>query len=325
MRVCILGDTGLLGQAFVNQLAGEEREEILGISSSKFRGSRFWKPLRGRYLHRVIDLLQNKKQFLNEVRKFKPQVLINCAALAGLEECERQPELAKRLNAELPGALAELADREGFDFVHFSSDQVFDGLKGRPYEEEDPPHPLNWYGVTKQLGEAKILRVNPQALIVRTNIVGFRDRDGTPPFAEWLCRSLTERQEITLFEDYVTSPIHVRDLSRLVWKTYKKRLSGILHLAARDAASKYQLGQQLAVLAGLDFSKVRRGRLKDSVLVSTRPPYLALDVSRAEKELGFTFPTVHHTVRNLAEDFKFRLEGADHATISDRFFPDPQN
>lgn len=325
MRVCILGDSGLLGQTLVQKWAAEPSESVLGISSSDFQESRFWKPLKGYYEHRTVDLLRDKEGFLAEVKRFKPRLLINCVALTHLAECERNKDLAERLNARLPEALAEAVEEQGIDFIHFSSDQVFDGRKRKPYQEGDPLRPVNWYGRTKQSAEEGIGKRNSKALIVRTNIVGFRDRKGNLPFAEWLCQSLIEGKEITLFEDYVTSPIHVRDLSDLVRRAYDAHLSGILHLAARDSVSKYELGYKFAAVAGLDFSKVRRGRLRDSGLVPVRPGFLALDVSRGEEQLGLTFPSVADTVKNLSVDFKVRFKRVNHATDSNKFPTRTQN
>lgn len=313
MRVCVIGDSGLLGQALVQELLQERSSAVMGVSSSEFSGTRYWRPFQARYEHQAIDLLRNRDTFLKHVLKFNPELIVNCAALTDIAECERHKELAEKLNVQLAGWLAQLSAREGIDFIHFSSDQVFDGRRKTHYGEEDPPCPINWYGKTKWLGEREVQKNYGGALIVRTNIVGFKDYGERPVFAEWLCQSLVDLDEITLFDDYITSSIHVRALSHLVLCAYAKKISGVLNLVTRDCASKYELGERFARLARLDFSAVKKGALVTSGLTPPRPSYLALNTARGEKALNVMFPSVEDTTKELLEDFKLRFEGISHA------------
>ncbi len=313
MKVCILGDSGLLGQSLVQRIAGESENKVWGISPSAFAPTPFWSPLWGSYEHKVLNLLNEEKELESWLREWNPELLINCAGLVDLAECERSPQGAERLNAEIPEKLAQVAAERRIPLVHFSTDQVFDGKKQTPYEEGDRVNPISVYGRTKQLGEERVMQCQPKALIVRTNIVGFRDRSHGKPFAEWLCQALAEKEEITLFDDYVTSSMHVRDLSELILEAHRKGLSGIYHFATHDAASKFDFGKRLATRLGLDFLRVKRGQLKEANLVPKRPPYLALSVHKAEKALGKIFPNVGDTVEKLAQDFKVRFKEVGNA------------
>ena len=71
-----------------------------------------------------------------------PDWLVNCAALANLEECEANPERAKMINVDVPAELAKACAERGIRFVHISTDAVFDGKKKDPYVEGDIPNPF---------------------------------------------------------------------------------------------------------------------------------------------------------------------------------------
>lgn len=312
MRICILGDSGLLGQALVQKIGGERENEILGISSSEFRPSLYWTPLRSPYKHQKVNLLTEERIFLETIKRFKPDLIINCVALTDLWACEKDPDFAEKINALLPARLAHLSEAQGIDLIHISTDQVFDGQKGRPYVEEDETRPLNVYGRTKLQGEENIIKKHSAVLIVRTNFVGFRDRSRKETFAEWLSRSLLNSLEITLWENYVTSSLHIRDLCDLIWQSYLKKCRGIFHIATRNSLSKYEFGRLLAIEMGYDFSQVQKGRLEENSPL-LRPYYLALDVTKGEKALNILFPQCIQTVKKIAQDLRLRLKESCHA------------
>ena len=312
MKVCIAGDSGLLGQAFVQVLTEEKDNEVWGVSSSPFGGTPFWRPLRGFCQHKVYHLPEEFPDFSSELKNFAPDILINCTALADIKACEENPAVAEKTNARIPELLARLTREQGIDFIHISTDQVFDGKKTAPYSEEDKPQPIHVYGRTKLEGDRAVLREHPAALVVRTNIVGFRDLAKKSTFAEWLCHSLLEKEKITLCEDFITSPLHVRDLVSLTLAAHGKGLRGILNIAAHDAASKFHFGELLAKNLGLDFSAVKKGTLGKLGLVPPRPPFLALQVGKAEGALGVRFPSVPETIQKIAKDFRLRLKETSH-------------
>lgn len=307
MRVCVVGDSGLLGQGVCQLILARPENKLLGISTSPFKPTRYWSGFAGEYVHHMSDVLEERKRIISLIQSFAPTLLINCAGLASVPQCERDSERAFALNTSLPEMLAEIAQSLGSAFIHISTDQVFDGKKGAPYSEEDSVFPIHVYGRSKRMAEEKVLERFPSALIVRTNFVGFQDRLARTGFAEWLSNALADRKPVPLAEDFVTSPLHQRELARLILTGYRAGLHGIYHFAAHDAASKYEFGKQLAQELGWDFSFVHQVRLSELNLIPNRPSYLALDVSKAEKTLGEAFPCVKDTVRLIARDLKLRL------------------
>lgn len=306
MKICILGDSGLLGQAFISFFAINPGVEILGISRRQFSGNPFWNEPPKNFYHESFDLIKDWDSFCRFFEKARPNVLINCAAIVNFAICEKDPDLAKRVNAGIPEKGAKLARDCESSFIHISTEQVFDGKKTSPYIETDTLKPLNQYGKTKAEGEDGVHKIDSHALIVRTNLVGFRDRESEPTFIEWLADSLCRRNSITLFEDYVTSSIYAGDLCENIWALVQKKASGILHIATRDSASKYDFGRGFAERISCDFSHVQKGKLKESGLKPERPPYLALNVRRAEAFLNRELPSISNTLDQCSKDFSLR-------------------
>src|SRR5512133_3304152 len=126
MKLFIIGASGLLGINLA--LEAMRMHEVIGADRGKLKSAPF--PLI------QADLLRNDAidTIFDQAR---PDWLVNCAALANLEACEENPDLARTLNAEIPGELAHACARKGVRFVHISTDAVFDGEKTEPYVEED--------------------------------------------------------------------------------------------------------------------------------------------------------------------------------------------
>ncbi len=161
-RFLITGASGLLGLNLALKLA--ETHPVTGvIHQPELEGTPF------EVL--VTDLsLPGEAEWVLE--HSLPEVIIHCAAMAIVDECEKDPPRAMSVNADLPGRLAKLAAEMDAKFVHISTDAVFDGVRG-DYKEEDVPNPLSTYARTKLAGEIAVMAENPDALVARVNFYGW--------------------------------------------------------------------------------------------------------------------------------------------------------
>ena len=100
-----------------------------------------------------------------------PDLIINAAAFTAVDRAEDETEMAFRVNAEAPGAIAQWAALHNVPVIHFSTDYVFDGAGSRPWREDDPANPLSIYGASKLAGEKAVRSVGGPHLIVRTSWV----------------------------------------------------------------------------------------------------------------------------------------------------------
>jgi dTDP-4-dehydrorhamnose reductase len=117
--------------------------------------------------HRQLDVT-DVGQVRSAVQAARPDVLINTAAFHRVDACEAEAEKAFAVNALGPRNLALACAEAGASLLHISTDYVFDGLKGKPYLEDDPALPVNVYGASKLAGELFIRSLLDRHYIVRT-------------------------------------------------------------------------------------------------------------------------------------------------------------
>lgn len=167
-------------------------------------------------------------------------------------------------------AVAEAAACRGARLVHLSSDLVFDGEQGAPYDEHAEPRPVLAYGQAKLDAERLVLRAHPAATIVRTSLLYGRP-DGPQ-------EALALRDDVTFYTDEIRCPTRVAELAAALLELLELDAAGPLHLAAPEAVSRYELARALRREAGADPAAVRGAPSpRDG-----RPRNVALDSHRAE-------------------------------------------
>ncbi|MEW6490334.1 MAG: dTDP-4-dehydrorhamnose reductase [Thermodesulfobacteriota bacterium] len=165
-----------------------------------------------------------------------PELIVNCAAYTDVDGCEAREELAAQVNGQGPGYLAEAARELGAALVHLSTDYVFDGAKGEPYTEEDPPNPLCAYGRSKLLGERRVLESGlDRFYVVRTSwLYG----PGGKNFVETIARLAGERDELRVVADQVGCPTYTEDLAQAIFRLLGWGAVGVARSAAGGEAAR---------------------------------------------------------------------------------------
>jgi dTDP-4-dehydrorhamnose reductase len=148
-------------------------------------------------------------------------VVINAAAYTAVDAAETDADRAAEVNAAGADSLSRVCASRGVPLVHVSTDYVFSGESGRPYEPDDPTGPRTVYGRTKLDGERAVLEANPHAWVVRTAWV-YGAAGGN--FVRTMARLQTQRDTLSVVDDQVGSPTWAADLAE-----------GLLELAARVA------------------------------------------------------------------------------------------
>jgi len=220
----------------------------------------------------------------------RPQAVIHCAALADLEACEANPELARRLNTDLPAQFAAACHKRGIALVHISTDAVFDGQKDGFYNEDDPPHPLSVYARTKAESEQAVLDVYPQAIVARVNFYGWSLR-GMRSLAEFFFTNLSQNKIVKGFTDVYFCPMFVNDLGNTLFKMLEKQLSGLYHVVGPQAMSKYQFGVEIARKFGLPEANIVPQSIRASALRAPRSQNLRLSTTKISTALGESLPS----------------------------------
>jgi dTDP-4-dehydrorhamnose reductase len=168
------------------------------------------------------------------VRRVRPDVIVNAAAHTAVDQAEREPDLARAINATAPGVLAREAAATGAWLVHYGTDYVFDGSGSAPWTERDPTGPLNVYGQTKLEGEQLIRSSGCCHLILRTSWV-YASRGQN--FARTMLRLAAERDSLTVIDDQHGAPTGADLLAdvtahALLATLRQPGLAGTYHVAA---------------------------------------------------------------------------------------------
>ena len=253
--------------------------------------------------HRIVGLTRPQLDLGDfaavraEFSRQEPRLVLHCAALSRSPECQRQPELARKLNVELTELLAQLAAEVPFIFL--SSDLVFDGRAGN-YGESARVNPLSVYAETKALAEEKVLR-NPRHMVVRTSLNSGPSPTGDRGFDEQLCRAWAGGQTLRLFTDEFRCPIAAQQTARAIWELAAKGCCGLYHVAGSERLSRWQLGQLVAARrAGLS-PRLEPASLKE-YKDGMRAADTSLDCRKAQKELSFPLPRWSEWVRKQGEE-----------------------
>ncbi|MCS5636069.1 MAG: dTDP-4-dehydrorhamnose reductase [Myxococcota bacterium] len=200
MRWLITGSGGQLGQCLVASVRARKNQSLAGALD-----------------HAEFDIAKPGalEALLRTGEVGEPDVLINAAAFTAVDRCESEEALARRVNGEAPGWLAEDCRAEGLALVHVSTDYVFSGTENRPYPENGSVAPRTAYGRSKAEGERRVVEALPEALVVRTSWVFGPGKN----FVGAILRQARQRAEgqetgpLRVVSDQCGSPTYAADLA----------------------------------------------------------------------------------------------------------------
>jgi len=238
-----------------------------------------------------IDIT-DKELVKEKIEEIRPDIIINAAAYNKVDKCEEEEgyEVARKINGEAPGYLAEAALKTGSLLVHYSSDYIFDGKRKEGYKEDDDPDPVNDYGETKLMGEREIIQKSGEGLewyLIRTSkLFGPQgeNEEAKPSFFDTMLKLASEKEELKVVNDEISKFTYTPDLARATKDLIEEKKGyGIYHIANSGACSWYDGVQELfriknintkvTPVSGEEFERPAR-RPAYSVLVNTKLPEL---------------------------------------------------
>jgi dTDP-4-dehydrorhamnose reductase len=228
--VLITGATGTLGRALARGCEHRGVPYVLTCRNELEIGS-------AASIARALDRIQ-------------PWALINAAGWVRVDEAEASEADCYAANAGGAALLAQACAARDLRFVTFSSDLVFDGLKGGAYVETDEASPLSVYGRSKALAETAVLAAGGEPLTVRT--AAFFSPFDPHNFAQAVVRSLTARQPFHAADDLVVSPTYTPDMVNAVLDLLVDGETGLWHLASGGAVTWAEFAIRIGRACGLD-------------------------------------------------------------------------
>lgn len=274
MRVLLTGASGLLGGRLLGLLA--ERFEALA--------GRHLSPVRLAGLELDLTDPGSLAAALDEAR---PQALVNSAALADADACEREPERAFILNRDAPASLARLCRRRGVRLVQLSTDLVLPGDRAFHDEATEPPPPTLVYARSKLEGERAVLAEWPAAAVLRVALVAGRGHGPRATASESLRWTLAARRRVRLFQDQWRTPIDPESVAELLARLLSSEAAGVFHAGGPERVSRLELGRRVAQAFGLDAGLIEAASASESQAAAPRPADVSLGCARA-RELGWS-------------------------------------
>ena len=225
MRVFVTGGKGQLGTALLAAL-GEHEVLITDVEEAD---------------------ITSYDGFSAALDAFGPDLVIHGAALTDVDGCERNPDLAYRVNALGTQNVALACHRAGVPLVAVSTDYVFPGDGGAPYLEFDDPNPISVYGRSKLAGERLALALHDRTFVVRTAWV-FSEVGRN--FVKTMLRLSGERESLTVVSDERGCPTYATDLATAIGQLMTTTRYGIYHFTNEGECSRHEFAREIVRLAG---------------------------------------------------------------------------
>ena len=242
----------------------------------------------------VLDL-SNLKVISKVLDEIKPQIIINCAAFTAVDKAETETELADILNHQAVAVLAQWSHSNSCQFLHISTDYVFDGNSNTALSEEALTGPINVYGQTKWAGEQACLRENPNAIVIRTSWVY---SSFGANFVKTMSRLMQERDSLNVVNDQIGSPTYAADLAEAIVTIiiHPNWQAGIYHYSNEGEISWYEFAAAIQEIGGFD-CQITGIPSADYPTPARRPKYSLLDKSKIATTFGVAVPEYRDSLK----------------------------
>ncbi len=232
MKILLTGSNGQVGKE-VKTISNKFNLELIPMDRSELN---------------ITDYSLLDKQ----IRKHKPEVIINAAAYTDVENAEEEKKLAELINYKAVKNLAELCKKKSILLIHLSTDYVFNGLKRSDYLESDNTDPVNTYGRTKLLGEEAIRSILEQHIIIRTSwVFGIHGNN----FVKKIISLANKEESLNVISDQFGIPTSAKSIASallLISLQYSKKKHlhyGTYHFSSRPAVSWFSFAKEIINIA----------------------------------------------------------------------------
>ncbi|MBL8149038.1 MAG: dTDP-4-dehydrorhamnose reductase [Blastocatellia bacterium] len=263
-KVLITGRNGLLGKTLSEKVGNSD--ELLALDRQS------------------LDIT-NKSQVDQVVVSFRPDLIINSAAIARVDMCETERELAWAVNATGAGYLAEAAEAVGAEIMHISTDYVFDGSSSTPYTIEDKPEPISAYGESKLDGEKAVMKATDRHYIVRVaRLFGSGGSNFGSRIFDHISKAVESSSPMKVFGYPLSQATYLPDLADRLLKIAEEHNYGVYHTTNSGPIVGWVDFTKIAVqIMGITEPRIEQVEYIDLGLPALRPQYSGLRCLMAEK------------------------------------------
>jgi dTDP-4-dehydrorhamnose reductase len=267
MKIALIGADGQLGSDLMKTL---DRSKVIPLYYPEF------------------DVTQPDKA-RDTLISTQPNIVINTSAYHRVDECEDHPQESFRVNATAVRDLALVCREFDWTLVHFSTDYVFDGKKASPYTEEDTPHPLSVYAVSKLAGEYFVKALLEKYFLIRTcglyGVAGCWGK-GTN-FVDIMISLAHKDQPLKVVDDQWVTPTSTEELAVRIGELIQTPDYGLYHLTNEGQCTWFGFAQAIFRLTGKTPQQLIPVDSKTYGAKAVRPAYSVLE-NRKAKAIGIS-------------------------------------
>jgi dTDP-4-dehydrorhamnose reductase len=259
VRLTITGTTGTLGKALVRHAEAAGHTLL--------------------HLNRPQHDITNPDAITSAITTFKPDIVIHPAAYTNVDGAESEQDIAFAVNAQGTRNVAIACEAAGSPLIYISTNMVFDGTKGTPYVESDPPNPRGVYATSKWEGEMHVKEVLTRHYIARVSWLYGRDGDS---FIHKIIRAADKHGKLSVVANEVATPTYAEDLAEALLKLATTGRYGIYHLINEGECSRYEYAAEIMRLTNRAHIPITPTALSDFKRPAYTPPHSTLLNTRAK-------------------------------------------
>jgi len=239
------------------------------------------------------------------VTEHRPDVIFNAAAYTAVDKAESDQETAHAVNTQAVQTLCDAAKSVDAKLVQISTDFVFGGSDGHPFQVDAATAPISVYGKTKQEAEQIVLNTLPNSgSVIRTAWVYSANGNN---FVKTMLRLMNERGEVGVIADQIGTPTWAHRLAEAMWKTVDRDVPGIWHWTGAGACSWYDFAVAIAEegkAAGLITGDVVVNPLRTDQYPTpaTRPGYSVLELTKTWEAFNYVAPHWREDLRLMLQE-----------------------
>ena len=295
-RFFISGANGMLGQRAVNFYSQKGNIELLACSLEE-------KSIRElpQNIEYISCDITNREKIKSFIYDFCPDYILNLAAYTNVDLSEVDREKTWKANVKAVEYLAEAARTIDAHIIHISTDYIFDGKNG-PYNEDDIPNPLGYYGRTKLASENVLKISGVLSTILRTNVLYGVAINHNSDFVNWVIKTLKNNEQIRIVTDQINNPTFTDDMVQAISKVIEFRKTGVYNIGGQEFISRYEFTQIISDFFNLDKSLINPIKTEELNQKARRPLKSGLITLKAESELGYKPHTIHEALSIIKKE-----------------------
>lgn len=283
IKILVLGASGRLGSQILKHYSNKSNFEVFKFD-------------RKNKINNDITIKDILNIFLNDV---KPEIIVNAIALTDVENCEENPLIALRLNAELLNNISQwMQDKKNTHLIHISTDHVYDNSE---LSSENDICIKNMYAYSKYIGDLFAMKAN--STILRTNFFGlFKNKDS---LCNWVVNSEKNNKKIYGYDNIFFSPLHVSSLIEFIDFFVKNRILGIYNIGSLYGLSKYDFIIKMLQILGLKTDLLIKSSYSSDDNITKRPRNMMMDLKKISNIYHKDLPILKDEINKLKYTYEF--------------------